>query len=144
MSPVNYKLYPADWKTRIRPDILNRAGHCCEKCGVKNYAIGYRDQAGKFYDSQLIIDALEDNGYDYFDNELSNCYDKKGNPTPPVKIVLTIAHIDHDVSNNDYSNLAAYCQSCHLSHDKQQHAETRRNNRLKMSLQGGLFETEKQ
>lgn len=32
--PVDYKLYPADWKTEIRPHILQRARHCCEFCGV--------------------------------------------------------------------------------------------------------------
>jgi 5-methylcytosine-specific restriction endonuclease McrA len=28
--------YPRDWKTR-REAVLNRANHCCERCGVPNY-----------------------------------------------------------------------------------------------------------
>lgn len=135
--PCDYRKYPADWFTRIRPDILNRAGNCCEQCGVKNYATGYRDARGKFYDSQLIIDALEDNGYDYFNEELSNCFDKQGNPTSPIKIVLTIAHLDHDINNNDYSNLKSLCQACHLSHDKEHHAANRKDT---LNKRRGLIE----
>jgi hypothetical protein len=29
--PINYKEYPANWKTEIRPSILERAGHKCER-----------------------------------------------------------------------------------------------------------------
>ena len=40
----NKKRYPANWKTEIRPQILDRAGHCCEgsptypDCRVPNYS----------------------------------------------------------------------------------------------------------
>ncbi len=43
-----------------------------------------------------------------------------------VKVVLTIAHLDHDIRNNDYANLKALCQKCHLTLDKHQHAENAR------------------
>jgi len=39
MTPIrqeNKHLYPADWQG-IRAEILERAGHCCESCGVANY-----------------------------------------------------------------------------------------------------------
>lgn len=49
-------------------------------------------------------------------------------------VVLTVAHIDHDKANNDPSNLAALCQKCHLTHDREHHmrnaAETRRRKRI--------------
>ena len=45
-------------------------------------------------------------------------------------VVLTVAHLDHDTTNNDESNLAALCQRCHLRYDADLHAqhaaETRR------------------
>ena len=48
----------------------------------------------------------------------------------PVRIVLTIAHLDHDINNNDPCNLRALCQQCHLRWDVEHHttnaAETRR------------------
>jgi len=130
---IDYKKYPKDWKTRIRPDILKRAGNKCEMCGVANYEYGYRDKLGRFYSSDLCYSKLEDTGYDYFDtgNELDHCWKKDGNPTQPIKIVLTIAHLDHDINNNDYGNLKALCQRCHLNYDKEHHKKnsntTRRN-----------------
>jgi len=30
IRPENGKRYPADWDTVVRPQILARAGHCCE------------------------------------------------------------------------------------------------------------------
>jgi 5-methylcytosine-specific restriction endonuclease McrA len=35
--PCDYRKYPPDWKTVIRPRILRRAGDCCEFCGARNY-----------------------------------------------------------------------------------------------------------
>lgn len=54
-----------------------------------------------------------------------------GQPHPSTgsKVVLTVAHLDHDPSNNgephDRPNLCAMCQACHLSYDADHHAETR-------------------
>ncbi len=38
-------------------------------------------------------------------------------PVTGSKVVLTIAHIDHDTTHNDYANLRAWCQRCHNTHD---------------------------
>ena len=86
--PIDYKKYPPNWKTEIRPYILNRANNKCEFCGVENYSI--RDG---------------------------------------VKIILTIAHLDHDEENWNVSmdRLAALCQKCHLRYD----AEDKKKRRLK-------------
>ena len=43
------------------------------------------------------------------------------------KVVLTISHLDHTPENNDYSNLKAMCQKCHLAYDLKHHLETRKN-----------------
>lgn len=49
-----------------------------------------------------------------------------------IRIVLTIAHLDHDIANNDYSNLAALCQRCHLRYDSDHHkANAQRTRNLK-------------
>lgn len=42
-----------------------------------------------------------------------------------VKVVLTIAHLDHTPENCDPSNLRALCQKCHNSYDAKHRAETR-------------------
>lgn len=50
------------------------------------------------------------------------------------RVVLTVAHVDHDTANNSPANLAALCQACHLRHDLPLHqrnaAETRRRRRV--------------
>jgi len=37
------------------------------------------------------------------------------------KIVLTVAHLDHDPQNSDADNLRAMCQRCHLRYDVEHH-----------------------
>lgn len=43
-----------------------------------------------------------------------------------VRVVLTVAHLDHQPENNRSDNLKALCQRCHLRHDAEQHRRTRR------------------
>lgn len=141
--PCDYKKdYASNWHSEIRPAILERCGHKCFFCGVKNYEIGYRDKDGKFYDFKTIDDALNDRGYDYFakGNPLDNCYDKKGNPTKPIKIILTIMHLDHDTKNNKYDNLAAGCQKCHLNYDQKFHQKNSTETRNKKKKLQSLFQ----
>ena len=46
-------------------------------------------------------------------------------PSDAVWVVLTIAHLDHDPTNNDPSNLRALCQRCHNRHDARHRAANR-------------------
>jgi len=47
------------------------------------------------------------------------------------RIVLTLAHIDHDEKNNSPENLLALCQACHFAMDK---ADNLRRRKLKKRL----------
>ena len=47
-------------------------------------------------------------------------------PITGSKVVLTVAHIDQDKTNNRFHNLAALCQKCHLGHDINQHVANRK------------------
>lgn len=49
---------------------------------------------------------------------------------PLIKIVLTVAHLDHDIDNNDYSNLKHLCQRCHNRYDRENRNKNRRENKL--------------
>lgn len=77
--PIDYSKYPPNWKTEIRPAILERANNVCEFCGAENYSIRHDG----------------------------------------VKVILTIAHLDHDEENWNvsYDRLRAFCQRCHLRYD---------------------------
>lgn len=112
--PIDYKKYPKNWK-ELRAAVLERAKNKCEFCGVENYEQGYWDKKGNFYTVKFILDTLDKTGRDVFSNELTSIPPEK----KPVKVVLTIAHLDHDESNHEVrlDRLAALCQRCHLVYD---------------------------
>jgi len=135
VSPCDYRDYPANWKSEIRPLILERAENCCEFCGVPNGAIVTRSkQNGARYEvvfgewSQKNHTALR-RIYQHHGLVLGTRFlgglsaDRWGRP---IRVVLTVAHLDHDRTNNVPANLRALCQRCHLRWDAEHHAETRR------------------
>jgi 5-methylcytosine-specific restriction endonuclease McrA len=103
--PCDYLKYPKDWKV-IRAEVLERAGHRCEQCGVENYGIYFDAYGGRHLHC----------GSHYHDQLIRDCGHKC------VKIVLTISHADHDITNNgepgNRPNLKALCQRCHNRHDQ--------------------------
>ncbi len=99
--PIDYKKYPVNWKDTIRPAILKREQYKCKFCHINHRAVGYRDDKGTFIEC---------------DSHMEWWACKVGKKV--FVIYLTIAHLDQDRTNNDYSNLAALCQKCHLNHDR--------------------------
>ena len=119
VRPEQRGKYPKNWPA-IRRAILERARHCCEwpGCLAPNYE-WIRRNADDLAD-WLPADALIPVGLAY---------------RPPVQIILTISHTDHDPQNNDPANLRALCQLHHLRHDAGHHATTRRETRALRSGQ---------
>ena len=120
--PCDYSKYPNNWKTEIRPRILKRADNKCEFCGVENYAVGFRDEHGKFWNCDSDCEQMTSD----LDGEKL------------ITIVLTISHQDHDIKNNCDSNLKALCQKCHLNHDKDHHRQTRLKKKYKNQPELGI------
>ena len=56
-----------------------------------------------------------------------------------VRVVLTIAHLDHTPENCDPSNLRALCQRCHLQYDAKHHKQTRQQTRAAKDKSLNLF-----
>jgi predicted nucleic-acid-binding Zn-ribbon protein len=120
IKPENKDRYPSNWKQISERIRFGRAGNRCEACGVKNYESGYRDLTGKFWTVQEIMDLLDNTGYDIFCHELSHV-----DPDDKViKIVLTVAHLDHTPENCEDSNLKAMCQKCHNNYDRAHRNQT--------------------
>lgn len=46
-----------------------------------------------------------------------------------VKIILTIAHLNHKPEDCDPENLRALCQKCHNTYDAEHRKETRKRNK---------------
>ena len=67
------------------------------------------------------------------DNKCEQCgaENYKPHPVTESKVILTVAHLDHDIKNNDYENLKALCQRDHLRHDAEHHVQTRQENKIK-------------
>lgn len=117
--PINYNEYPPNWKTEIRPRILERESNCCKDCGVPNYAIIYRDN-GQWYlaPEGHAADAMALDGVKF------------------IKVILTVAHLDHDKENWKVKDerLAALCQKCHLGYDAPEKAKKKSDKKYINSL----------
>lgn len=109
IRPENKNRYPKNWK-EIRDSILARANNRCEKCGLENYSWGYRcPVGGRFFQA--------------FDTpEAAHAHGLKG----PIRIILTIAHLDHTPENCSPENLRAWCQQCHNRYDAPIRAKNRK------------------
>jgi hypothetical protein len=70
-----------------------------------------------------------------------NCRAANHEPHPITgsKVILTIAHMDHDRENNRFNNLKALCQRCHLMHDIKQHNFNRKYGTETKRVNGKLF-----
>lgn len=53
---------------------------------------------------------------------------KHGEPHPETgsRVVLTVAHLDHSKSDNEF-NMKAACQKCHLAWDRARHVRKRKH-----------------
>jgi hypothetical protein len=65
-------------------------------------------------------------------------------PVTGSKVVLTVAHLDHQPENNgapgDRPNLMAMCQRCHLTYDAKHHAKNAAVTRRRKAGVRDLFE----
>jgi hypothetical protein len=126
--------YPADWEA-ISKRIRERAGNCCEWCGLANGSYGYRDDKGEFHQCEpsqtgVLIEMGERNFF---------------------FIVLTVAHLGaphadgrpgdvHDKMDCRDENLAALCQRCHLNYDRDEHVFNAAWTRRKKRIEAGQME----
>jgi hypothetical protein len=71
-----------------------------------------------------------------------DCRATNGEPHPLTRsrVVLTIAHLDHDETNCAPENLRAWCQRCHLTYDAAHHALTARATRRARLALRDLFD----
>ena len=100
--------YPDNWP-EIRERIKARAGNRCEGCGVENLIYGYRS-------GDTFIQVATATG-----TALRNASDHS-----IIRIVCTVAHLDHTPENCADDNLRFWCQKCHNGYDAKHRAAGRR------------------
>jgi hypothetical protein len=153
--PCDMRKYPDNWPDVRRAVLLRaggrqddpRIGARCEKCGVRNYAVGHRDAQGNFIpargniyydDYQYAVSYGEAREAADHINEWCDEFPKS------VVIVLTVAHLeDPSPQNVKMSNLAALCQRCHNCFDQKMRQENAAKTRRNKSKQPELFELNK-
>jgi len=121
IKKANRRKYPPNWG-KIRMGILERAKGRCEQCGVPDRAWGYRDADGAFH---VTARADPDGNMDWIADPLTIEQAEIDGKVKTIQIVLTIAHLDHDPTNNDPDNLRALCQKDHFAHDREDNARKR-------------------
>jgi hypothetical protein len=129
--------YPSNWPA-IRAGIVLRANNRCEQClapngevivrGEGSHAGSYMLARGEVFDAETGAHRGYARGPEY---------NGRG-----VRVVLTVAHLDHDENHNDPANLRALCQMHHLRHDAHDNARRRRANADSAAGQGALFGVE--
>jgi len=118
IRPENKNRYPKDWKA-ISLRIRERAGQKCENCSTPN--------------GELIRRGISDDGLHVWrlasDTPYMDGYCADTGAVVPgtgedavcwgraVKVVLTVAHLDHMPENCADDNLKAWCQRCHNIYD---------------------------
>lgn len=130
IKPENKSLYPKNWK-EIVANVRERSGDRCEweGCNCKNGADGVRYPDGRFEEIPPPFPEVDPHGT-WFDRDFWEVGGAK-----LIHVVLTTAHLDHDPTNSDLSNLRHWCQYHHLRYDAKHHAETARTTRRTRELQ---------
>lgn len=117
IRPENKDRYPDDWK-EISLRIREEAGQLCEWCQKPNRELVTVASGGRWYDATCYMwrgsdgDLLSEN--------------PKLHETRDIKVVLTVAHLNHTPEDNRRENLKALCQACHLAYDAPHKAAERR------------------
>lgn len=115
-------LYPPAFEWRvIREEVVARDDNRCKWCGMPNHI--WIARSGRNSDVWFRMMGVNTRG-EAEDAVISWGSDPRSE-WKPVRIVLTVAHIDRDPRNNGVPgkrpNLAALCQRCHLNHDRETH-----------------------
>jgi hypothetical protein len=106
IKPENRHHYQGEAWTKVRAEVLKRAGNCCELCFLPNRSLIFRHvRTGQ----PVAPDAP--------------------GATGPIEVVLTVAHVNQNPADNRPLNLLALCQRCHLRidapHNQEKRAATR-------------------
>ncbi|TXN14476.1 hypothetical protein FV219_03455 [Methylobacterium sp. WL122] len=126
--------YPIDWPQLSAAIRFGRAGGACESCGRPHGLTVYHLGDGRWWDAS--IGAWRD-GQGRTLRSLPTIEDLGRIRT--TRVVLAAAHRDHDTTNNLDRNLAAFCQRCHINHDRPEHRRRRWRTLFHCRAMGDLF-----
>lgn len=112
IRPENKARYPKDWPEISRRIRFERAGGKCEWCKAPHGEVIARSSDGQTYM------LMEGHVYDAETGaHLGLCKGSEYDARKFVKVVLTVAHLDHIPEHCNDDNLVAICQRCHNRYD---------------------------
>ncbi len=128
--------YPIDWPQLSDAIRFGRAQGRCEECARPHLHRVVHLGDGRWWDAE--ISAWRDGRGRRLRSRLRN--EDLLARIRITKVVLATAHRDHDTANNEAGNLAAFCQRCHMLHDRDEHQRRRWRTLFQRKAAGDLFQ----
>lgn len=138
IRPENRDRYPPDWPD-ISARVRQEAGNRCEWCRAPNgetIARGRGDDAGTYMLERG--ETYDDKTGEYLGLRHGSEYDA----ARFVRVILTVAHMDHHPENCERENLKALCQKCHNAYDAPMRRRGIAERQKAKCATGDLFSTE--
>ena len=126
--------YPIDWPQLSAAIRFGRARSRCEGCRRPHGRLVYHLGDGRWWDG-----------------DVGRWRDGRGRLTRvavgadvlarirTTRVFLAAAHRNHDTADNSDANLAAFCQRCHMVHDRPEHRRRRWISLFRRRALGDLF-----
>ncbi|MDP4026092.1 hypothetical protein Q8W71_26030 [Methylobacterium sp. NEAU 140] len=126
--------YPIDWPQLSAVIRFGRARSRCEGCARPHGRLVHHLGDGRWWDA-----------------DTGRWRDGWGRPTRvaigtdvlgrvrTTRVFLATAHRNHDTADNADANLAAWCQRCHMVHDRPEHRRRRWATLFRRKALGDLF-----
>lgn len=127
--------YPIDWPQLSAMIRFRRAGGRCESCGRPHGQTVWHLGDGRWWDAQ-VGSWRDGSGRVIFLAVATGDVLRSARKT---RVVLAAAHRNHDTTDNASANLAAFCQRCHMIHDRPEHRRRRWVTLFRRKAAGNLF-----
>jgi len=135
IKPEHRFFYPIDWPQLSAVIRFGRAKGLCEQCGRPHGRLVLHLGDGRWWDG-----------------DAGRWRDGQGRPLTVqpnavevaavvrgTRVYLATAHRNHDTAENAPTNLAAWCQRCHILHDAPEHRRRRHRTHMRKRALGDLF-----
>ena len=137
IRPEHRYFYPIDWPQLSAIIRFVRARGRCEGCGRPHLQEVHHLGDGRWWDIE--VKRWRDGGGRLVRRVLPTPEQMGAGAVRTTRVVLATAHRNHDTTDNSGANLAAFCQRCHLQHDRPEHQRRRRITLRARKALGDLF-----
>jgi len=119
IRPENKARYPNDWKA-ISKRVREAAGQRCQQCCAPNGEQIFRFTSEDYGNAPTYMTTDGDVHHAETGDRIDDvppCFITDVHDGKWVRVVLTVAHLDHTPENCADENLRAWCQRCHNLYD---------------------------